>query len=80
MKRLRDFAFKSIACSVFRGTGNCVGRLCLPIVGQVIAENLDNIVILFCHYSKIHFEYDSLTIFAGNTQNTYVRVYPSSVK
>ena len=32
----------------------------------VIAEHLDNI--LFCHYSKIHFEYDSLAIFAGNTR------------
>ena len=34
----------------------------------VIAEHLDNI--LFCHYSKIIFEYDSLAIFAGITQNT----------
>ena len=32
----------------------------------VIAEHLDNI--LFCHYSKIVFEYESLAIFAGNTQ------------
>ena len=46
--------------SVFTGTGNC--------------ENLDNI--LFCHYSKIIFEYDSLAIFAGNTQNTHVSPPP----
>ena len=32
----------------------------------VIADYLDNI--LFCHYSKIIFEYDSLAIFAGTTQ------------
>ena len=33
----------------------------------VIAEHLDNI--LFCNYLKIDFEYESLAIFAGNTQN-----------
>ena len=32
----------------------------------VIVEHLDNI--LFCHYSKIIFKYDSLAIFAGTTQ------------
>ena len=35
----------------------------------VIAEHLDNI--LFFHYLKIIFEYDSLAIFAGNIQNTH---------
>ena len=32
----------------------------------VIAEHLD--YILFCHNSKIIFEYDSLAIFVGTTQ------------
>ena len=32
----------------------------------VIAEHLANI--LFCHYSKIVFENESMAIFAGNTQ------------
>ena len=32
----------------------------------VIAKHLHNI--LFCHYSKIVFEYESLAIFARNTQ------------
>ena len=58
---LCDFAFKCIVCSVFDVL--------------VFAEHLDNI--LLCHYSKyskIVFEYESLAIFAENTQK-----YPSPI-